>query len=566
MRPFLLLALAVLAVASGASAQTVHWVQYINPTNGYDFAFGVCVFGEYLAVAGTANDRYFVALLDRATGEVVKTWEGEYGWFYNCLSVGDRLYAVGSNEIYTFDRELNVVKKVETRWFPKAIYFDGSHLYIAGNIREDVDGDGRYDEVWRIEKRTLDLDLVNYREFYREWDKAYGYVSYAHDITINPVTGELWIVGEWYLVNETIEYWIPETHHTFLAIFDSRLSIKKVVEYPVSHKYYIGSLLSVCFDNYGDAYVAGNSGVAKFDKYGNILAVNKDAGGKIACVDDRVYVFAGRHTLYLFDKGLNPLGKLDLNKDVKTYSYFWFGKSAFDGRNLYVAGHGYILELNGTTIIVYSISVTSTISTITQTTRLPSSITPIATPPQPTATTSASLPTLQSQLAGFPVETAALIVIAVVGAVVIVALARRRGAGARRAQPITQTMPWPRVGEGGVVGETGAVGDFCLEYQGGVIPLSAYTVVGRGDFSGLPERVLAVIDERHFAVYFRDGVWWVEDLGSRHGTYLNGVRVKRERLREGDVISPGAAVAVVFKLCGTTRRVVPMEEEGTKTY
>jgi len=91
-------------------------------------------------------------------------------------------------------------------------------------------------------------------------------------------------------------------------------------------------------------------------------------------------------------------------------------------------------------------------------------------------------------------------------------------------------------------------------------------VVGRGDFSGLPERVLEMVEEKHFAVYFRDGVWWVEDLGSRRGTYLNGVRVKKERLREGDVISPGAAVAVVFKRCGTTRRVVPMEEEGTKTY
>jgi len=68
------------------------------------------------------------------------------------------------------------------------------------------------------------------------------------------------------------------------------------------------------------------------------------------------------------------------------------------------------------------------------------------------------------------------------------------------------------------------------------------------------------------AVYYRDGVWWVEDLGSRHGTYVNGVRVKKERPKEGDVISPSAAVAVVFKRCGTTRRVVPMEKEGTKMY
>jgi len=32
------------------------------------------LFGEYLAVMGEADDRYFVALLNRAVGEVVKTW------------------------------------------------------------------------------------------------------------------------------------------------------------------------------------------------------------------------------------------------------------------------------------------------------------------------------------------------------------------------------------------------------------------------------------------------------------------------------------------------------------
>jgi len=60
-----------------------------------------------------------------------------------------------------------------------------------------------------------------------------------------------------------------------------------------------------------------------------------------------------------------------------------------------------------------------------------------------------------------------------------------------------QTMSQPRVDE------AGAVGNFCPEYQSGVIPLAGYTVVGRGDFSGLPERVLEIVEERHFAVYYR---------------------------------------------------------------
>jgi len=150
----------------------------------------------------------------------------------------------------------------------------------------------------------------------------------------------------------------------------------------------------------------------------------------------------------------------------------------------------------------------------------------------PTATQTATTPqtesiqpaTASSSHAPPPPPTDFLIVGIVVAVVAVagmlaVARLRGRGAGARRAQLTTQTVPRPRVGE------TGAVGDFCLEYQGGVIPLSSYTVVGRGDFSGLPERVLEMVEERHFAVYYEGGVWWVEDLGSRYGTYLNGVRV-----------------------------------------
>jgi len=94
MRPLLPLMLAALVIALDASVQSVNWVQYINPTDRYDFAFGVCLFGDYLAVVGTANGKYFVALLDRTTSEVIKTWEGGDGWFYNCLSIGNRLYVV----------------------------------------------------------------------------------------------------------------------------------------------------------------------------------------------------------------------------------------------------------------------------------------------------------------------------------------------------------------------------------------------------------------------------------------------------------------------------------------
>jgi len=73
MRLVLLLAVVALAVALCVFGQSVNWVQYLNPTDRDDIADGVCLFGEYLAVMGEADDRYFAALLDRAAGEVVKT-------------------------------------------------------------------------------------------------------------------------------------------------------------------------------------------------------------------------------------------------------------------------------------------------------------------------------------------------------------------------------------------------------------------------------------------------------------------------------------------------------------
>jgi len=547
-RPFLPLVIAMLAVALCASAQFVNWVQYINPTNERDRAYGVCLFGEYLAVVGEAEGtpryRYVVALLNRTTGEV-KTWVSEYGGFYNCLSVGDRLYVVEYKGVYIFDTELNVVKRVETDWYPQVVTFDGSYLYLAGFILRDVDGDGDGERIWRIEKRTLDLDLVAYREFYREWDKTYDYFSEANDIAVNPATGELWAVGVWGLVNRTTR--IVNLEYSLLVIFDKELNVKRVVEYPEGHENSLEELFGICFDEEGNAYVAGWDGVAKFDKNGELLAVNREVGRKwkIACVGGRVYVFGGKsvgdywpHVLYVFDEDLNLLGAHILSKGVEADSWFSIGKLAFDGRNLYVAGYDEALGKYNTRMVVYSVKVIGSTAQPSLTI-----MSPPTTPPPPT---------------DFLIVGVVVAVAAVVG-VLAAARLRGRGAEALRAQQTTRTVPRPRVGEGDA-------GDFCLEYQGGIIPLSSYTVVGRGDFSGLPDWVLEMVEERHFVVYFKDGVWWVEDLGSRHGTYLNGVRVKKERLREGDVVSPGAAVAVVFIRCGTTRRVVPMEEEGTKTY
>jgi len=368
----LLLIFAALAMALGASAQSVNWVQYIDPSDKNDQAFGVCLFGDYLAVMGDAFGDKYIALLDRTTGRIVKTWKGGLNPFFNCLSVGDRLYAIGMSErgggvIYIFDKGLNVVKKVETVWTPSnAISFDGSYLYLADGIERDVDGDGHKEPIWRIEKRTLDLNLVGYKEFYREfelyrkWERdrenARLYLGVS-DIEINPATGDLWAVGGGKIINIITS--------SLIVVLDKGLNVKRVVEYPKGHENYLDWLSGVCFDDGGNAYVVGGEGVAKFDKSGNILAVSKKVkeGRKIACIGGRVYIIGEkkvgnywRQVLYVLDEGLSPLGELILSKDVEAHSFFSGGRPASDGRNLYAAGWDKALGEVNTRIDVYSIS------------------------------------------------------------------------------------------------------------------------------------------------------------------------------------------------------------------
>jgi len=488
MRLFLPLVLAALAIALVASAQSVNWVQYINPTDKDDQAYGVCTFGDYLAVVGEGREDFvillsFVALIDRATGEVVKMWmREEENYFYDCLSVGNRLYVVGARGIYIFDRELNVVKEAETN-ASAAITFDGSYLFTAGRIWRDVNGDGVDDRIWRIEKRTLDLDLVAYREYYREWDRAYSYGSYAYDIAINPTTGELWVVGEWFLYNVTRHSdigirasWIPDSRHSLLVIFDKELNIKKVVEYALDHENYLEELLGVCFDDDSNAYVVGLGGVAKFDKNGNVMAVNKKAWGyKIACVGDKVYIFGiarmggyWRHVLYVLDKDLHLLSEHILSKGVEANSWFWGGRPAFDGKNLYVAGWDKALGKKNARVVVYSISLPTTSQTTSPTMSeaiaAPTTAQTANPPPQPRPTPQpvTTPPPPPAQPAGVFLASSFALAIAVVVALFAVARLRRRGAEGKT-EPPTQTVSRPRVGK------ASAVGDFCCKLLGELV-------------------------------------------------------------------------------------------------
>ena len=48
------------------------------------------------------------------------------------------------------------------------------------------------------------------------------------------------------------------------------------------------------------------------------------------------------------------------------------------------------------------------------------------------------------------------------------------------------------------------------------------------------------VSRRHCRLLLRRGELWLEDLASANGTYLNGQRVERARVSDGDVVELGA--------------------------
>ncbi len=75
--------------------------------------------------------------------------------------------------------------------------------------------------------------------------------------------------------------------------------------------------------------------------------------------------------------------------------------------------------------------------------------------------------------------------------------------------------------------------------NGAAFPLAAVSSIGRAVRStvSLDDEFLSA---EHALLSWRDGTWWVEDLGSRNGTFVNGVRVTRTvPVSIGDVIEVG---------------------------
>jgi len=84
-------------------------------------------------------------------------------------------------------------------------------------------------------------------------------------------------------------------------------------------------------------------------------------------------------------------------------------------------------------------------------------------------------------------------------------------------------------------------GRFAVEVDG-------YRVFGRSDFAWHP--LAGYISRRHFAVKRVDGPYYIVDLGSTNGTFVNGVDIRGRGLyplRRGDVVNVAGVVELVVE-------------------
>src|SRR5215468_1060002 len=70
-------------------------------------------------------------------------------------------------------------------------------------------------------------------------------------------------------------------------------------------------------------------------------------------------------------------------------------------------------------------------------------------------------------------------------------------------------------------------------------------IVGRSKQAGFAMHEDRLLSREHFRIAISPPICLLEDLGSTNGTKVNGLRVAKTQLRDGDVITAGDSAFVV---------------------
>ena len=85
------------------------------------------------------------------------------------------------------------------------------------------------------------------------------------------------------------------------------------------------------------------------------------------------------------------------------------------------------------------------------------------------------------------------------------------------------------------------------KYQGGEFPIVPEKQIVVGRSSDL-DMVLVedMVSRKHARIAMQSDQIWIEDLGSTNGTFVNGEKIKRARLKEGDRVLIGTSILKVI--------------------
>src|SRR5271156_5919 len=85
------------------------------------------------------------------------------------------------------------------------------------------------------------------------------------------------------------------------------------------------------------------------------------------------------------------------------------------------------------------------------------------------------------------------------------------------------------------------------KYQGGEFPIVPEKQIVVGRSSDL-DMVLVedMVSRKHARIAMQQDQIWIEDLGSTNGTFVNGEKIKRARLKEGDRVLIGTSILKVI--------------------